>query len=157
MDGQPAAQAKVTVDGKEQGLTDANGTFSKVIKKKPGAEVEVVVSKEMPGYHIKPWKGTFLMKLPKSGATDKYAFDADLAAMRYVTIAVTEKGAPVPEAVIHASGKEMGKTDAKGEFVYEYKDLPKAGADIAVSKIGYAPWRKTDRCRAGPETRSRAE
>jgi tetratricopeptide (TPR) repeat protein len=143
MDGQPAAQAKVVVDGKEQGLTDANGIFSKVIKKKPGAEVEIVVSKEMPGYHIKPWKGTFLMKLPKSGTTDKYAFDADLAAMRYVTIAVTDKGAPVPEAAIHASGKEMGKTDAKGEFVYEYKDLPKAGADIAVSKTGYAPWRKT--------------
>ncbi len=143
MDGQPAKQAKVTVDGKEQGLTDTTGIFLKVIKKKPGAEVEVVVSKEMPGYRIKPWKGTFLMKLPKSGTTDKYVFDADLAASRYITIVVTEKGAPVPDAVINASGKEMGKTDAKGEFVYEYKDLPKAGADIVVSKTGYAPWRKT--------------
>jgi len=143
MDGQPAAQARVAADGKELGLTDAKGSFSMIIKKKPGADVEVVVAKEMPGYRIKPWKGAFLMKLPKSGSIDKYSFDADLAATRYITIVVTEKGAPVPDAAVLASGKEMGKTDAKGEFVYEYKDLPKAGADIAVSKSGYAPWRKT--------------
>ncbi len=143
MDGQPAAQAKVAVDGKELGLTDEKGGFSMIIKKKPGADVEVVVAKEMPGYRIKPWKGSFLMKLPKSGTVDKYSFDADLPATRYITIVVAEKGAPVADAVISASGKEMGKTDAKGEFVYEYKDLPKAGADIAVSKSGYAPWRKT--------------
>jgi tetratricopeptide (TPR) repeat protein len=143
MDGKTAAQAQVKVDGKEIGLTDANGGFSKIIKKKPGADVEVLVAKDMPGYRIKPWKGTFLMKLPKSGAMDKYAFDANLEATRYITVVVAEKGAPVPEAVINASGKDVGKTDAKGEFVYEYKDLPKTGADIMVTKSGYAPWRKT--------------
>ena len=72
MDGQPAAQAKVTVDSEVQGLTGADGNFSKIIKKKPGVEVEVIVSKEMPGYRIKPWKGTFVMKLPKSGTVDTY-------------------------------------------------------------------------------------
>ena len=74
LDGQPAAQAKVTVDKEEQGLTGADGTFSKTIRKKPGADVEVVVvAKELPGFRIKPWKGTFLMKLPKSGSVDTYA------------------------------------------------------------------------------------
>jgi len=65
MDGQPAAQAKVTVDGVEAGLTGADGAFTKTLTKKPGAEVEVAVAKEMPGYRIKPWRTTFVMKLPK--------------------------------------------------------------------------------------------
>jgi len=143
MDGQPAAQARVAVDGQEQGLTDADGSFSTVLTRKPGAEVEVVVAKEMPGYRIKPWKGTFLMKLPKSGAVETYSFDADLPASRYVTIVATDKGGPVAEAVVRAAGKDAGKTDAKGEFVYEYKDLPKSGVDLAVTKSGYGVWRKT--------------
>ena len=149
MDSQPAAQAKVAVDGQEQGLTDTDGNFSKVLTKKPGAEVEVVVAKEMPGYRIKPWKGTFLMKLPKSGTVDTYSFDADLAATRYVTIVATDKGGPVVDAVVKAAGKETGKTDAKGEFVYEYKDLPKSGVDLAVTKSGYGVWRKTGVVEAG--------
>lgn len=149
MDGQPAAQTRITVDGKEEGLTDANGVFTKIIKKKPGADVEVIAVKDMPGYRIKPWKGTFLMKLPKSGTVDKYSFDAELVATRYITVVVTEKGVPVKEASVAASGKELGKTDEKGEFVYEYKELPKAGADLAVSKAGYAPWRKTSKIEAG--------
>jgi tetratricopeptide (TPR) repeat protein len=143
VDGQPATQAKVSVDGEEQGVTDANGTFSKILKKKPGAEVEVTVVKDMPGYRIKPWKTTFLVKLPKSGTVEKYSFDAELPASRYVTIIATEKGTPVPDAMVKVGGTEAGKTDAKGEFVYEYKDLPQAQIDLAVSKSGNSVWRKT--------------
>ncbi len=143
MDGQPAAQAKVVVDKEEQGLTDGNGNFSKIIRRKPGADVEVSVSKEMPGYRIQPWKGTFLMKLPQKGNIDKYSLDAELSASRYVTIVVTEKGAPIQDAAVKAFGKDMGKTDAKGEFVFEYKDLPAAGADLVVSKSGFSTWHKT--------------
>jgi hypothetical protein len=149
MDGQPAAQAKVTVDNEEQGLTGADGTFSKVLKKKPGVEVEVIVSKEMPGHRIEPWKHTFVMKLPKSGTSDIYAFDVVLVATRYVTFTATDKGGPVAEAVVKASGKEIGKTDAQGVFVYEYKTLPKSGVDFTVTKLGYATWRKTGQLEPG--------
>jgi pSer/pThr/pTyr-binding forkhead associated (FHA) protein len=149
LDGQPVTQAKVTVDNEEQGLTGTDGIFSKIIKKKPGVEVEIIVSKEMPGYRINPWKGTFVMKLPKAGTVDVYAFDADLAATRYVTIAATDKGGPVADAVVRAAGKEVGKTDAQGAFVYEYKTLPKSGADLTVTKAGYATWRKTGKLEPG--------
>ncbi len=149
MDGQPAAQAKVTVDNEVQGLTGADGIFSKIIKKKPGVEVEVIVSKEMPGYRINPWKGTFVMKLPKSGTVDTYVFDADLATTRYVTITATEKGAPVADAIVKAAGKEIGKTDAQGVFVYDFKDQPKSGVNLTVTKPGYATWRKTGRVEPG--------
>jgi hypothetical protein len=143
LDGRPAAAARVTVDNEDAGQTGPDGTLSAVIKKKPGAEVEVVVAKDMPGYHVKPWKNTFLMKLPKSGAVDTYAFDADIPAVPYVTIVAAEKGAPVKDAVIRAGGRDLGRTDESGAFVYEYRDRPKAGLDLTVSKPGYAAWRKT--------------
>lgn len=149
MDGQPAAQAKVTVDNEEQGFTGADGTFSKTLRKKPGVDVEVTVSKEMPGYRIQPWKTTFVMKLPKSGTVDTYALDADLVATRYVTFTATDKGGPIADAIVKASGKEIGKTDAQGVFVYEYKTLPKSGVDLTVTKSGYATWRKTGQLEPG--------
>ncbi|HXY55278.1 MAG TPA: PEGA domain-containing protein [Nitrospirota bacterium] len=151
VDGKPATQATVTIDGEEQGVTDANGTFTKILVKKPGAEVEVAVVKEMPGYRIKPWKTTFLVKLAKSGTVEKYSFEAELPASRYVTIRATEKGVPVPDAVVKAGGTEAGKTDAKGEFVYEYQELPKTGIDLAVSKPGYSVWRMTGAVEPGQQ------
>jgi len=149
MDGHPAAQAKVTVDNEVQGFTDADGFFSKVLKRKPGVDVEIIVSKELPGYRIKPWRGTFVMKLSKSGTTDTYAFDAELAATKYITIAATEKGVPVADALVKAAGKEMGKTDRQGVFVYDFKELPKSGVDLTVTKPGYATWHKTGRVEPG--------
>src|SRR5574341_843761 len=145
MDGQPAAQARVTVDNKEEGVTGADGSFSKTIRKKPGAEVDVVVTREMPGYRIKPWKSTFLVKLPKSGTPDLYEFEADLVAMRYVTVVATEQGAPVQDAVVKIGEKVAGKTDAHGECVVEFdsRDRPGARIDLAVAKPGYAAWRKS--------------
>ncbi|HUL23767.1 MAG TPA: hypothetical protein VLZ10_20090, partial [Thermodesulfobacteriota bacterium] len=47
LDGEPITQARVTVDNEEQGFTGPDGIFSKIIKRKPGVEVEIVVSKEM--------------------------------------------------------------------------------------------------------------
>jgi tetratricopeptide (TPR) repeat protein len=151
MDGQPAAQARVTVDGVEEGVTGADGSFAKPLTRKPGAEVEVIVSKEMPGYRIKPWKNAFLMKLPKKGVVDTYAFDAELQATRYVTIVVKEKAAPVADAVVKADGKEVGKTGENGEFVYEYQSLPAAGIDLSVSKSGYSTWKKSGAVEPGQQ------
>jgi hypothetical protein len=149
LDGQSLTEAKVTVDNEEQGLTGTDGVFSKILKKKPGVEVEIIVSKEMPGYRITPWKRTFVMKLPKSGTMDVYVFDADLAATRYVTITAADRGGPVADAIVKAAGKEVGKTDVQGVFVYEYKTLPKSGADLTVTKSGYATWRKTGKLEPG--------
>ena len=138
IDGQAAPQAKVVVDGEEQGTTDGEGRFAKTITKKVGAQVEVRVSKDAPGYRIQPWMSSFVVRLPKGGEVDRYSFDADLQATRYLTLVATEKGAPVADAVVSVNGKGAGKTDAKGEFVYDYQGLPKKGVEFAVSKPGYA-------------------
>ena len=143
MDALPVSSAKVMVDGQEQGVTDGSGVFAKTLERKPGVEVEVRVVKELPGYRIKPWKTTFLVRLAKDAAVDKYSFEAGLQATRYITVVVTEKGAPVADAAFNVNDKEVGKTDAMGELVYEYKDLPKKGVTVTVSKTGYAAWHKT--------------
>ncbi|TMH98755.1 MAG: hypothetical protein E6H39_08960, partial [Betaproteobacteria bacterium] len=141
IDGQPAAQAKVVVDREELGVTDAQGVLAKQIRRKAGAEIDVTVSKEMPGYRIEPWKSTVLVKLPKDGQAATYRLDADLKAMRYVTFRVSEKDAPVPGAKVTVGGKEAGVTDDKGEIVYLYRQQPAKGAELNVAKTGYGAYR----------------
>src|SRR5881397_1329787 len=153
MDAQPMSRAKVMVDGQEQGITDSTGVFAKSIQRKPGAEVEVLVVKELPGYRIKPWKTSFLVKLPKDGAVDKYTFDADLQATRFVTLAATENGAPVADATVSVNDKEIGKTDDRGVYAYAYDGTPGKRVQLALSLPGYIPeqW-KTAVTLAGPIT-----
>jgi hypothetical protein len=149
LDGKPVSGAKVNVDGIETGATGADGVLVKQLIKNPGAEVEVTVVKELPGYRIKPWKNTFVMKLPKQDTVDKYAVTAELDFVRVVTIAALEKSAPIPDAVVTVGGKEAGKTGANGELVYEYRDLPNGILDLAVAKTGYSAWRKSMPVEAG--------
>ena len=70
LDGKPASQARVMLDGNEVGSTDTDGRFNQRIKKQPGEEVRVSVHKEAEGYRIKPWENTFVTKLPKAGAVE---------------------------------------------------------------------------------------
>jgi tetratricopeptide (TPR) repeat protein len=141
IDGQPVPQATVVVDREQLGVTDAQGVLAKQIRKKAGAEVDVSVTKEMPGYRIEPWKTSFLVKLPKEGQANSVRLEADLNAMRYVTLRVNDKGAPLPEAEVKAGGKDVGVTDAKGEIVYLYKQQPAKGTEFAVGKTGYSSHR----------------
>src|SRR3989442_1166714 len=149
LDGQPTSEAQVVVDGRAQGVTDSQGVFAKTLHRRPGAEVEVIVVKELPGYRIEPWKTSFLVRLPKDGTVGKYSFDADLQATRFMTLAATDKGAPVGDATVKVNDKEVGKTDARGEFVYEYKNLPKTGVTVTVRKTGYSTWHKTGELEPG--------
>lgn len=157
LNGQPAAQAKVTVDGEEIGVTGNDGVLVKSLRKKTGADIGVVVAKDLPGYRVKPWKVTFRMKPPVSGKPNVFAFDVDLSAFRFITLFVTDKAKPVTGALIEKAGKEIGKTDENGEFIYEYKEneLPRSGVDLTVSKPGYAPWRKTGAIESGQRFEAR--
>src|SRR5262249_10245149 len=80
------------------------------------------------------------VKLPKDGETEKYRFEADLKAMRYVTLRASDKGAPLSGAKVSVGGKEAGVTDDKGEFVYLYRQQPAKGTELAVTKAGYGPF-----------------
>ena len=49
LDGEPASQAKVLVDGAEVGLTDDKGNLTEKIWRQPGAEVAVEIRMGAPG------------------------------------------------------------------------------------------------------------
>ncbi len=149
LDGQPAAGAKVVIEREELGVTDAQGNFAKQISRKAGTELELTVSREAPGYRVEPWKTTFMVKLPKDGQASKYRFDADLKAMRYVTLRVHDKGAPLSGAKVSVGGKEAGVTDDKGELLYLYRQQPPKGAEFGVAKAGYGAYRATRRLEPG--------
>src|SRR6266850_1123550 len=53
------------------------------------------------------------------------------------------EGQPAAGATVMVDGKELGKTDAKGELVHEYTTLPPKGVTLTVSKSGYAAWQKS--------------
>ncbi len=148
-DGQPAAEAQVAVDGQRLGVTDSQGVFTKVIHRPAGTEVALVVTKEQPGHRIEPWKTSFVVRLPRNLAEAKYTFDADLRDARFVSLVVTDNGAPVADATVKVNDREVGKTDARGELIYEYKGTPKAGLALTVSKTGYSTWRKTGEIEPG--------
>ncbi len=149
LDGKPAPQAAVLLDGVELGATDKNGYFSTRVKRQPGAEVFMAVQKEAPGYDIEAWKNSFVVKLPKDRAVRKYPFTVDLEATKYVAFVVTDDGEPLQGASIRIEDKVNVKTDENGEYVYNYRVLPKRGLKITVTKKGFTTWRKRFRVEPG--------
>jgi tetratricopeptide (TPR) repeat protein len=142
MDGKPAPQAKVLLDGVEAGRTDKDGNFSQTIKRLPGAEVQVVVQKEAPGYRVEPWKQSFLVKLPKGDSVEIYTLTADLKVTKAFTVTVADGGQPVKDASVLIDGEVGGKTGDDGEYVHQFQVLSTKGFDIKVSKKGYSTWQK---------------
>ncbi len=142
LDGKPAPRAKVLLDNVEVGATDNNGEFSKRIRRQPGAEVFVAVQKEATGYDIEPWKGSFVVKLPKERVAERYPFKVALTGTKFFTLSVTENDEPLEGASVRIEDKVNVKTDEGGEYVYTYRVLPKKGLKISVSKKGYKTWRK---------------
>jgi len=143
LDGKPATQAKILLDGVEWGATDSNGYFLKRISRQPGAEVFLAVRKEATGYQIEPWKDSFVVKLPKQEAVEKYPFKIALKATKFITVSVIENGEPLEGASIRIQDRVHVKTDENGEYVHSYQVLPKKGMKIRISKNGYRTWRKT--------------
>jgi hypothetical protein len=149
LDGKPATQAGILLDGVESGATDSNGYFSKRISRQPGAEVLLAVRKEATGYQIEPWKDSFVVKLPKEETVERYPFKVALKATKFITVSITENGEPLEGASIRIQDRVHVKTDENGEYVHSYQVLPKKGMKIRISKNGYRTWRKTVRVEPG--------
>ncbi len=143
VNGKPAAGASVAAGGAAVGTTDEKGYLLGTAVKKPGEEVELVVTQEAPGLSVTPWKETFVVKLPKGDKPDRYSFKANVKALRFVTFHVTEGGKPVQGAAVTVNGKKAGETDADGKLAYEFAAVPKKGFSFEVATKGLAPWTRT--------------
>ena len=149
LDGEPASQAKVLVDGQEVGLTDNKGNLTQKIWRQPGEEVSVEIRMEAPGYQVQPWKDAFVVKLPRDGSAESYVIDASLEASKYFTLAVSDEGEPLENVSVIIDGKERGNTNEAGEYVHTYERMPKKGMSFKVSKKGYTTWHKKVRVKPG--------
>ena len=151
LDGHPASQAKIFLDGNQMGSTDTDGRFTQRLKKLPGEEVQLSVQKDAHGYRIEPWEKSFVTKLSKTGTIESYTFEADLQATKYFTLVALdgENGELIEGATIRIAGKSVGKTDESGEYVYEYSRMPKKGLKLQAALKGYRGWKKSVRIKPG--------
>ena len=149
LDGEPASQARVLIDGTQVGLTDDKGNLTQKIWRQPGEEVSVEILLEAAGYQVEPWKDSFVVKLPKEGSAESYTVEASLKATKYFTLAVSDEGEPLENVSVIINGKERGKTNEAGEYVHTYESMPKKGMSFNLSKQGYTSWRKKVRVKPG--------
>ena len=151
LDGKPATEAAVFLDGNQIGTTDANGRFSHRITRQPGEEVRLSVQKEAEGYSIEPWQDSFVTKLAKTKAVEKYPFTAELKATQFFTVVVIddENGELLEDAAVKIANKTVGVTNASGEYVYEHSHMPSKGFKMQIAKKGYAEWKKSVRSKPG--------
>lgn len=149
LDGQPAAGARVLLDGMEDGRTGQDGRFVQTIVRKVGSQTRITVNLDRNGYRIEPWEESFTVTAPEKGAIGRYAFQAELKSTKYFTLSVTSDGAPVAEAEIRQQKKLIGRTDPNGEFSFEYETMPAKGLKIAVTREGLSSWEKSIRPEPG--------
>ena len=149
LEGKPAPNAQVSIDAAVAGATDNQGQFASRLKRLPGQEVSVTVTGQVPGYHIAPWKASFVTKLAKGGMIETYPFEVHLKAQKYITLAVRAGGEPVEDASVKVQNKVVGKSDAQGDLVYTYDNAPQRGFVLSVHRKGYQTWWKQVQVRPG--------
>ena len=142
LSGKPLAGARILVDGVQLGETDASGRFTTLLSKQPGSEIQLAAEKEQPGAVLAPWKGSFIVKLPREGKVDRYDFVAEFKSPYLFALQVNDEGKPVAGATVLVDNRQAGVSDAQGEFAYAAAKMPPAGVTVVVRKDGFAPWKE---------------
>jgi len=149
MNGKVLPQAKIMMDGKLLGETGADGQFNASTKQKPGKQLKLEASVDLPGVEVQPWKSDFTVKLPNEGEILKYVFDVELKATPFVVFSVQEKSGPVAGATVSVDNKEVGVTDDKGSLLYKYPAGGNKSALVVVKKAGFSTGKKLAKFQPG--------
>lgn len=151
MNGKAVPQAKIMMDGKQLGETGVDGQFNTSTKQKPGKQVKLEATVDLPGVEVQPWKSEFTVKLPNEGEILKYVFDVELKSTPFVEFAVQEKGVPVAGASVSVDNQVVGVTDDKGSLIYKYHAGGKQGSLVVVTKSGYSTGKKLAKFQPGSQ------
>lgn len=149
LNGKVVPQAKISMDGKVIGETGADGQFNASTKQKPGKQLKLEATVDLPGIEVQPWKSDFTVKLPNDGEILKYVFDVELKASPFVIFSVQEKGAPVAGANVSVNNQEVGLTDEAGNLMYKYSTGGKQSALVVAKKNGYSTGKKLAKFQPG--------
>jgi len=138
--GTPVPEAKVTIGGKEEGVTDAKGEFVYSYRTQPAKGAEIGVAKT--GFSA--YRATRQLE---PGQVVEVALNRQtVVAIKAMT---DEYGrvSGVPGLSVSIDGKTVGKTDAQGSYTYDYRGEPGKKAQIALAAPGYVPatWRTSVR------------
>jgi tetratricopeptide (TPR) repeat protein len=138
--GTPVPEAKVTIGGKEEGVTDAKGEFVYSYRAQPAKGAEIGVAKT--GFSA--YRATRQLE---PGQVVEVALNRQtVVAIKAMT---DEYGrvSGVPGLSVSLDGKVVGKTDAQGNYSYDYRGEPGKKAVIALAAPGYVPatWRTSVR------------
>ncbi len=151
LNGKAVPQAKIMMDGKLLGETGVDGQFNTSTKQKPGKQLKLEATADLPGVEVQPWKSDFTVKLPNEGEILKYVFDVELKATPFVVFSVQEKGVPVAGAAVSVDNQEVGVTDDKGSLIYKYQTGGKQSSLVTVKKSGYSTWKKLAKFQPGSQ------
>ena len=149
LNGKVVPQAKISMDGKVIGETGTDGQFNVSIKQKPGKQLKLEATVDLPGIEVQPWRSDFTVKLPNDGEILKYVFDVELKATPYVIFSVQEKGTPVAGANVSVNNQEVGLTDEAGSLIYKYSTGDKQSAIVVAKKNGYSTGKKLAKFQPG--------
>ena len=149
LNGKVVPQAKISMDGKLIGETGVDGQFNASTKQKPGKQLKLEATVELPGIEVQPWKSDFTVKLPNDGEILKYVFDVELKATPFVIFSVQEKGVPVAGATVSVNNQEVGLTDEAGNLNYKYSTGGKQNAMVVAKKNGYSTGKKLAKFQPG--------
>ncbi len=149
LNGKVVPQVKILMDGKPIGETGADGQFNVSTKQKPGKQLKLEATVDLPGIEVQPWKSDFTVKLPNDGEILKYVFDVELKATPFVIFSVQEKGAPVAGASVSVNNQEVGLTDEAGNLIYKYSTGGKQNAMVVAKKNGYSTGKKLAKFQPG--------
>src|SRR2546423_8128129 len=128
------------VGGKEEGAPDAKGEFVSSYRTQSANGAELSVPK--PGFS--PYRATRQLE---PGQVVEVALNRQtVVAIKALT---DEYGrvSGVPGLAVSIDGKTVGKTDAQGNFTYDYRGEPGKKVVIALAAPGYVPaaWKTTAR------------
>src|SRR3989475_4939348 len=133
-------EAKVTVGGKEEGVTDAKGEFVYLYQTQPAKGAEVNVAKT--GYS--PYRATRQLE---PGQVSQVPLNRQTVVAIKALTEEYGRTSGVPGLSVSIDGKAVGKTDAQGGYTSDYRGEPGKKAVIALAAPGYVPavWKATVR------------
>jgi tetratricopeptide (TPR) repeat protein len=130
--GTPVPEAKVTIGGKDEGVTDAKGEIVYSYRTQPAKGAEIGVAKT----GFSPYRAT--RQLEPGQVVEVALSRQTVVAIRAMT---DEYGrvSGVPGLSVSVDGKTIGKTDAQGGYRYDYRGEPGKKAVISLAAPGYVP------------------
>jgi tetratricopeptide (TPR) repeat protein len=130
--GTPVPEARVTIGGKDEGVTDAKGEIVYSYRTQPAKGAEIGVAKT----GFSPYRAT--RQLEPGQVVEVALSRQTVVAIRAMT---DEYGrvSGVPGLSVSVDGKTIGKTDAQGSYRYDYRGEPGKKAVISLAAPGYVP------------------